>query len=94
VAVNYSSDREGAERVAQAIIDSGGEAIPVRADVSKAANREDVVTVCSSRHLDAEATGRHALAINQQPTSAKNAVKTALLLPSPRRDVWRGMTSR
>lgn len=40
VAVNYSSDREGAERVAQAITDSGGEAIAVGADVSKA---EEVV---------------------------------------------------
>jgi 3-oxoacyl-[acyl-carrier protein] reductase len=39
LAVNYSSDREGAERVAQAITDSGGEAIAVGADVSKA---EDV----------------------------------------------------
>ena len=38
VAVNYSSDREGAKRVAQAIIDSGGEAIAVRADVSNAAD--------------------------------------------------------
>src|ERR1700730_16331577 len=37
VAVNYSSDREGAERVAQAITDNGGEAISVGADVSKAA---------------------------------------------------------
>jgi NAD(P)-dependent dehydrogenase (short-subunit alcohol dehydrogenase family) len=32
VAVNYSSDREGAERVAQAITDNGGEAIAVGAD--------------------------------------------------------------
>jgi 3-oxoacyl-[acyl-carrier protein] reductase len=38
VAVNYSSDREGAERLAQAIIDGGGEAIAVGADVSKAAD--------------------------------------------------------
>src|SRR6202035_2238883 len=38
VAVNYSSDRDGAERVAQAIIDSGGEAIAIGADVSKAAD--------------------------------------------------------
>src|SRR2546426_10438838 len=38
VAVNYSSDREGADRVAQAIIDSGGKAIAVGADVSKAAD--------------------------------------------------------
>ncbi len=38
VAVNYSSDRKGAERVAQAIIDSGGEAIAIGADVSKAAD--------------------------------------------------------
>ena len=38
VAVNYSSDREGAERVARAIIDSGGKAIAVGADVSKAAD--------------------------------------------------------
>src|SRR5258706_12392739 len=37
VAVNYSSDRGGAERVAQAITDNGGEAIAVGADVSKAA---------------------------------------------------------
>jgi 3-oxoacyl-[acyl-carrier protein] reductase len=36
VAVNYSSDRKGAEQVAQAIIGSGGEAIAVGADVSKA----------------------------------------------------------
>src|SRR2546429_4781276 len=38
VAVNYSSDREGAERVAQTIIDSGGEAIAVGRDVAKAAD--------------------------------------------------------
>src|SRR5258705_1463267 len=38
VAVNYSSDRKGAERVAQAIIDRGGEAIAIGADVSKAAD--------------------------------------------------------
>src|SRR5437588_2561364 len=38
VAVNYSSDREGAERVAQTIIDNGGKAIAVGADVSKAAD--------------------------------------------------------
>jgi 3-oxoacyl-[acyl-carrier protein] reductase len=38
VAVNYSSDREGAERVAQTIIESGGKAIAVGADVSKAAD--------------------------------------------------------
>src|ERR1700758_5479949 len=37
VAVNYSSDREGAKRVAHAITASGGEAIAVGADVSKAA---------------------------------------------------------
>jgi len=38
VAVNYSSDRQGAERVAQAITDNGGEAIAFGADVSKAAD--------------------------------------------------------
>jgi 3-oxoacyl-[acyl-carrier protein] reductase len=38
VAVNYSSDRQGAERVAQAIVDSGGKAIAVGGDVSKAAD--------------------------------------------------------
>ena len=37
VAVNDSSDRRGAERVAQAITDSGGNAIAVGADVSKSA---------------------------------------------------------
>src|SRR5260221_2740750 len=38
VAVNFSSDRQGADQVAQAITDNGGEAIAVRADVSKAAD--------------------------------------------------------
>jgi 3-oxoacyl-[acyl-carrier protein] reductase len=38
MAVNYSSDREGAERVTQALIESGGKAITVGADVSKAAH--------------------------------------------------------
>src|ERR1700751_126832 len=38
VAVNYSSDREGAEHVAQTITGNGGEAIAVGADVSKAAD--------------------------------------------------------
>jgi 3-oxoacyl-[acyl-carrier protein] reductase len=38
VAVNYSSDREGAERVVQAITLNGGDAIAVGADVSKAAD--------------------------------------------------------
>ena len=37
VAVNYSSDREGAERVAQAITDSGGKAVAIGADESKVA---------------------------------------------------------
>ena len=38
VAVNYSSDRQGAERVAHAITDGGGKAIAVGADVSKSAD--------------------------------------------------------
>src|SRR6202011_1311599 len=38
VAVNYSSDRKGAERVAQTITDNGEGAIAVGADVSKAAD--------------------------------------------------------
>ena len=38
MAVNYSSDREGAERVARAITDNAGQAIAVGADVSKAAD--------------------------------------------------------
>jgi hypothetical protein len=36
--VNYFSDREGAEHVARAIIDSSGEVIAVGADISKAAD--------------------------------------------------------
>jgi 3-oxoacyl-[acyl-carrier protein] reductase len=36
VAMNYSSDRKGVERVAQAIVGNGGKAIAVGADVSKA----------------------------------------------------------
>jgi 3-oxoacyl-[acyl-carrier protein] reductase len=38
VAVNYSSDREGAQRATQTIIASGGEAIAVGGDVSKPAD--------------------------------------------------------
>jgi 3-oxoacyl-[acyl-carrier protein] reductase len=38
VAVNYSSDKKGAERVTQRITDSGGAAIPVGADISKSAD--------------------------------------------------------
>src|ERR1700675_3560993 len=38
VAVNYSSDREGAERVAHGVAASGGEAIAVGPAVSKAAD--------------------------------------------------------
>jgi 3-oxoacyl-[acyl-carrier protein] reductase len=38
IAVNYSSDRESAERVAQTIIENGGKAITIAADVSKAAD--------------------------------------------------------
>src|SRR5215469_641848 len=38
VAVNYASDRKGAERVAQIIINGGSEAIAIRADVSKASD--------------------------------------------------------
>ena len=38
VAVNYSSDREGAERVVKAITDNEGKAIAVGGDVSKAAD--------------------------------------------------------
>jgi len=38
VAVNYSSDREGGERVAENIVDAGGKAIAVGADVSNVAD--------------------------------------------------------
>src|SRR2546428_13447597 len=43
VAVNYSSDREGAERVAEAITDNGGKAIAFGADVSKGADAARVL---------------------------------------------------
>ena len=36
VAVNYSSDKEGADRVISEIIGSGGKAVAIRADVSRA----------------------------------------------------------
>jgi 3-oxoacyl-[acyl-carrier protein] reductase len=38
VGVNYSSDRDGADRVVKAIVESGGKAIAVGADMSKAAD--------------------------------------------------------
>jgi NAD(P)-dependent dehydrogenase (short-subunit alcohol dehydrogenase family) len=43
VAVNYSSDREGAERVTQAITDNGGEAIAVGADGGSIINLSSIV---------------------------------------------------
>src|SRR5260370_8039782 len=48
VAVNYSSDREGAQRVAQAITNNGGEAIAVGADVSKPADVARLFKECDS----------------------------------------------
>jgi 3-oxoacyl-[acyl-carrier protein] reductase len=52
VAVNlHSSDKKGAERVAQAIIDSGGEAIAVGADVS-GMHRRSSVSTSSCRRLN------------------------------------------
>src|SRR5258706_14768749 len=47
VAVDYSSDREGAERVAQEITDNGGETIAGGAGGAKAA---DVVRVFKEGH--------------------------------------------
>ena len=52
VAVNYSSDREGAERVAQVIAKNGGEAIAVGADVSKAADVERLFKEVDSEFTD------------------------------------------
>jgi NAD(P)-dependent dehydrogenase (short-subunit alcohol dehydrogenase family) len=43
VAVNYSSDRQGAERVAPAITDNGGEAIAVGADGGSIINLSSIV---------------------------------------------------
>lgn len=62
MAVNYSSDRQGAERVSQAIIDGGGEAIAVRADVSKAADVSRLFREVNSafRRLDVQDTVRPA----------------------------------
>src|SRR5215469_7280808 len=37
VAVNYSSSKEGADRTVTEIIEQGGKAIPIKADVGKAA---------------------------------------------------------
>ena len=64
VVVNYSSDREGAERVAQVITDSGGQAIAVGADVSKAA---DVA------RLFKEVGQAEAFLLNPQPITARTA---------------------
>src|SRR5437870_12327221 len=38
VAVNYSADREGAERIARTVIENGGEEIAVGADMPNAAD--------------------------------------------------------
>ena len=65
VAVNYSSDREGAERVAQAITDNGGGAIAVGADVSKAADVARLFKEVDSAfgRLDVSSRGAAPLAI-------------------------------
>jgi 3-oxoacyl-[acyl-carrier protein] reductase len=44
VAVNYSSDRAGAERVAASIGDDGGRSLPVGADVADPGAAEEMVT--------------------------------------------------
>ena|ERR1700733_11620110 len=64
VAVNYSSDREGAERVARAITDKGGVAIALRGDVSNAA---DVARLFNEVHL---AFGRLDVLVNNAGYSA------------------------
>ena len=40
VAVNYASDKEGADRVVAGIAEHGGKAVAVRADMSKATDVE------------------------------------------------------
>ena len=38
VAMNYASDREGADRVVREVVDGGGEAVAIRADMSSVAD--------------------------------------------------------
>jgi NAD(P)-dependent dehydrogenase (short-subunit alcohol dehydrogenase family) len=57
VAVNYSSDREGAERVVRAITDKGGEAIAVGADVSKV----EASLSCQARQMFLTCGGKRAI---------------------------------
>ena len=49
VAVNYSRDQEGAERVAAAIADDGGTAHPIRADVSDPAAADGLLAEVTER---------------------------------------------
>jgi 3-oxoacyl-[acyl-carrier protein] reductase len=49
VGVNYSRDREGAERVAAEVEDSGGQAIAVRADVADAAATDRILAEVAER---------------------------------------------
>ncbi len=54
VVVNYASSREGADKVVAEIVAAGGEALAVRADVSKPAEAQALVdaTINSFGHLD------------------------------------------
>jgi hypothetical protein len=58
VAVNYSSDRKGAERVAQAIIDAGGEAVAIGADVSRAADVAQLFQEVDTANRTARCSGQ------------------------------------
>ncbi|HEY0757900.1 MAG TPA: glucose 1-dehydrogenase [Acidisarcina sp.] len=50
VVVNYSSSKEGAEKVVSDIAAAGGKAVAVRADVSKAADAESLVNAALSNY--------------------------------------------
>jgi NAD(P)-dependent dehydrogenase (short-subunit alcohol dehydrogenase family) len=81
VAVNYSSDREGAERVAQAITDNGGEAITVGADVSKDADVARLFRGVSAQ-LDARGLGDGHLYSAGRQVSAQTFVEKTVLFPT------------
>jgi 3-oxoacyl-[acyl-carrier protein] reductase len=49
VGINYSRDREGAERVARSIEEDGGTAFPVGADVTDASSTEEMLSQVTDR---------------------------------------------
>jgi 3-oxoacyl-[acyl-carrier protein] reductase len=80
--MNYSSDREGAEHVARAIIDSRGKAIAAGADISKAADVTQLFKEVDS------ACGRLDVLVNNAGAAWRGRPRSAGAVASPISHPW------